>query len=108
MIIETSQWKLAIEVQPAGWRFPAGITWLAGWLWSPQNRVTTDLRAWVDGRPAFEKTDLRFRTVDRLKIEKVWMNVYHGGTQQVDRDVHLQIDNVVISRQYVGPMAKKP
>jgi hypothetical protein len=66
------------------------------------------LRAWVDGRPAFEKTDLRFRNVDRLKIEKVWMNVYHGGTQPVDRHVHLSIDNVVISRQYVGPMEKKP
>jgi hypothetical protein len=64
------------------------------------------LRAWVDGRPAFEKTDLRYRDVDRLKIEKVWMNVYHGGTQRVDRDVHLYIDNVVISRQYVGPRAK--
>ncbi|MBI2517728.1 MAG: glycosyltransferase family 4 protein [Opitutae bacterium] len=50
MIVDTPQWKLAIEVHPAGWRFPAGITWLAGWLWSPQNRVTTDLRAWVDGR----------------------------------------------------------
>jgi hypothetical protein len=66
------------------------------------------LRAWVDGRPAFEKTDLRYRTVHRLKIEKVWMNVYHGGTQPIDRDVHLQIDNVVISRQYVGPMSRKP
>jgi glycosyltransferase involved in cell wall biosynthesis len=49
-MIETPQWKLAIEVHPADWRFPAGFTWLAGWLWSPQNRVTTDLRAWVDGR----------------------------------------------------------
>ncbi len=66
------------------------------------------LRAWVDGRPAFEKTDLRFRSVDRLRIEKVWMNVYHGGKLPVDRDVHLYIDNVVISRQYVGPMAGKP
>jgi glycosyltransferase involved in cell wall biosynthesis len=50
MIVETPQWKLAIEVHPADWRFPAGVTWLAGWLWSPQNRVTTDLRAWIDGR----------------------------------------------------------
>ncbi len=64
------------------------------------------LRAWVDGRRAFEKTDLRYRQVDRLKIEKVWMNVYHGGTQVVDRDVHLYIDNVVIARQYVGPMSR--
>jgi glycosyltransferase involved in cell wall biosynthesis len=50
MIIETPQWKLAIEVHPADWRFPAGVTWLAGWLWSPQNRVVTDLRVWIDGR----------------------------------------------------------
>ncbi|MEJ1971473.1 MAG: glycosyltransferase family 4 protein [Lacunisphaera sp.] len=50
MIIETPQWKLAIEVHPADWRFPAGVTWLAGWLWSPQNRLVVDLRAWVDGR----------------------------------------------------------
>lgn len=49
-MIETPSWKLSIEVHPADWRFPGGITWLAGWLWSPQNRVTTDLRAWVDGR----------------------------------------------------------
>lgn len=29
------------------------------------------LRGWVDGRLAFEKTDMRFRAVDRLKIEAV-------------------------------------
>lgn len=49
-MIKTPQWHCDIEVLPAGWRFPAGITWLAGWLWSPQNRLATDLRAWVDGR----------------------------------------------------------
>lgn len=27
------------------------------------------LRAWIDGRPAFEKTDIRFRLTDELKIE---------------------------------------
>lgn len=47
---ETTPWQFDIEVRPADWRFPAGLTWLAGWLWSPQNRVATDLRAWIDGR----------------------------------------------------------
>ncbi|MEM7394254.1 MAG: polysaccharide lyase, partial [Verrucomicrobiota bacterium] len=37
------------------------------------------LRAWVDGRLAFEMTDLRMRHVNTLKIERIWMNVYHGG-----------------------------
>jgi hypothetical protein len=61
------------------------------------------LRAWVDGRLAFEKTDIRFRTVATLKIEQVWMNVYHGGTKPSPYDQHLFIDNVVIARKYIGP-----
>jgi len=69
MIIDTPQWKLAIEIHPPDWRFPAGVTWLAGWLWSPENRVVVDLRAWVDGRcfpanwglpkPGFDETYLK-------------------------------------------------
>jgi hypothetical protein len=62
------------------------------------------LRAWVDGRPAFEKTDICFRHVDKLKIEQVWMNVYHGGKKPSPYDQHLYIDNVVIAKQYIGPM----
>jgi hypothetical protein len=62
------------------------------------------LRAWVDGRQAFQKTDIRFRHVDKLKIEQVWMNVYHGGTKPSPYDQHLYIDNVVIARRYIGPI----
>jgi hypothetical protein len=63
------------------------------------------LRAWVDGRLALDKSDIRFRHSDRLKIEQVWMNVYHGGTKPSPYDQHLYIDNVVVARQYIGPMA---
>jgi hypothetical protein len=62
-------------------------------------------RGWIDGRLAFQKTDLIFRTVDRLKIESIWMNVYHGGTTPVDRTIHLYLDNFVIARSYIGPMS---
>ncbi|HUU91047.1 MAG TPA: DNRLRE domain-containing protein [Phycisphaerae bacterium] len=62
------------------------------------------LRAWIDGRPAFEKTDIRFRKAPHLKIEQIWMNVYHGGKKPSPRDQHLFIDNVVIARGYIGPM----
>ena len=62
------------------------------------------LRAWVDGRLAFEKTDIRFRHVDKLRIEQVWMNVYHGGTKPSPYDQHLYVDNVVIAAKYIGPM----
>jgi hypothetical protein len=63
------------------------------------------LRAWIDGRPAFEKTDIRFRDVDTLKIEQIWMNVFHGGTQKSPYDQHLYIDNVVVAKKYIGPMS---
>jgi len=57
------------------------------------------LRAWVDGSPVFEKTDVRMRDIDTLKIETVWMNVYHGGTWTAETDHHLYIDDVMISSQ---------
>ncbi len=61
------------------------------------------LRAWVDGKPAFEKTDIRMRDVNALKIEAIWLNVYLGGKWAARSDHHLYIDNVTISRNYIGP-----
>jgi len=65
------------------------------------------LRAWVDGRAAFEKTDIRMRDVEALKIQSIWINVYFGGTWSARYTNHLFIDNVVIARKYIGPMARK-
>jgi hypothetical protein len=62
------------------------------------------LRAWVDGVLAFEKTDILFRRVDSLKIERIWMDVYHGGKAVSPYDQHLYFDNVVVARKYIGPM----
>ncbi len=56
------------------------------------------LQGWVDGTLVFEKTDVRMRDVDSLKIENIWINVYHGGTWTATADHHLYIDDVVISR----------
>ncbi|MCA9130585.1 MAG: hypothetical protein KDB22_26030, partial [Planctomycetales bacterium] len=62
------------------------------------------LRAWVDGQLVFERNDILFRNTDELKIESVWMNVYHGGMTPPDTDLTLFIDNLVIARDYIGPM----
>ena len=59
------------------------------------------LRGWVDGKLVFEKTDVRMRDVDALKIETVWLNVYHGGTWTATANHHLYIDDVVISRNRI-------
>lgn len=62
------------------------------------------LRGWIDGKLAFEKTDIRFRAVDTLKIEAVWVNVYLGGTWTAEQDHHLYLDEVVISHRPIGPL----
>ncbi len=62
------------------------------------------LRGWLDGRLVFEKTNLRFRGSTKLKIEEVWFNVYHGGGDPAPRDLVLYLDNVVVARNYIGPI----
>ncbi len=45
--------------------------------------------------------------VAKLKIEQIWMNVYHGGKIPSPYDQHLFIDNVVIANKYIGPLHRK-
>lgn len=61
------------------------------------------LKAWIDGVPVFERRNIRFRDADTLRIETLWMNVYHGGTKKAPRDISLYIDNLVIASEYIGP-----
>ena len=62
------------------------------------------IRAWVDGKLAMERTDIRFRDVPTLKIEAIWMNVYFGGTSTAESAHHLYLDEVVVSRDRIGPL----
>jgi hypothetical protein len=61
----------------------------------------------VDVQLAFEKTDSRFRTVDRLKIKAVWINVYLGGTWTAEQDHHLYLDEIVVSKRPIGPLGSE-
>ncbi len=65
------------------------------------------IRGWVDGRLAYERIDWRFRDVDTLKVEQIWMNFYHGGTATPDQEIAVYIDNVVIADEYIGPMMSR-
>jgi hypothetical protein len=65
------------------------------------------LRGWVDGEPAFEKSDIRFRSTDKLKIETIWINFYLGGTWNSESDHHAYIDDVVISKNPIGALRGK-
>lgn len=65
------------------------------------------LKAWLDGQLVFEKTGLKFRTSDVLKIEEVWMNIYHGGVAPSPIEQTAYIDNFVVARKYIGPMRRQ-
>ncbi len=66
------------------------------------------LETWIDGRLAYRGTGWRWRIVDDLKIEQIWVNVYHGGTDVPTQDISLYIDNIVIADSYIGPMKGAP
>lgn len=96
------------------WTWPGAILQRNRWYCIEQqvrmNRpgaADGELRVWVDGRLVMERNNVRLRTVDRLHIENVWLDVYHGGLAPSPYDQHLYIDNVVVARRYVGPMAAR-
>ena len=60
------------------------------------------LMAWIDGRLVLHRYGIRFRDTTDLKIEKLWMNVYHGGTRPPGKDLSLYVDDVVVARKYIG------
>ena len=51
---ENAGWQFAVEVHPPDWRFPAGPSWLAGWIFGGKHRLVTDLQT---TGPAHVKSD---------------------------------------------------
>jgi len=62
------------------------------------------VRAWVDGVLVFEKTDIRFRLNEGIKINEVWLNWYRGGKKPAAATHHWRMSNIVVARSYIGPM----
>lgn len=55
------------------------------------------LRAWVNGRQVFERTDILFRFTDTLKVYSYWVDYYHGGKGVAPADFSLYLDNIVLA-----------
>jgi len=64
-------------------------------------------RAWVDGRKVIDRAGIEYRYGNTLRIQEIWLNVYHGGIDPAPHDMHLYIDDVVVARSYIGPMPGK-
>ena len=84
-------------------------------FWTPDG----ELRVWIDGRLAFERTGMVFRSlpvvdapyragysrpIAPLGHVYAGMNVFHGGVTQDCVDRHLDITGVVVSEARIGPM----
>ncbi|WP_152663015.1 polysaccharide lyase [Arsukibacterium ikkense] len=57
------------------------------------------LRAWVNQQAVFERTNIRFRDTTDLKIERLWLNFYHGGTAKPVQLMELYIDNIILATE---------
>lgn len=119
--IDTPYRVLGTGAYTAATRDQYGETW--GWNLGPTGRLLKNrwyaveqyvkmntpgkpdgiFRVWIDGEIAFSKEDVHWRNTEALKVETVWMNVYHGGIEDADRDLTLYIDNLVIAPRYIGP-----
>jgi hypothetical protein len=100
------------EIFPWGGSYGAALVQPGRWYCVEQHvklntpgREDGVLRAWVDGQPVFERRDLRLRDTAAVGIENAWMDLYMGGSQTALRDMSIQIGQVVVATQYIGPMA---
>ncbi len=62
------------------------------------------LEVWIDGYLVYRDNKLNFRSTDKLKIEKIWMNYYFGGVAKPQSDFNMYVDNIVIASSYIGPI----
>jgi hypothetical protein len=69
------------------------------------------LRTWVNGRLAFEKTDVYLRAkppykiAGNLGIRKFWGTLHHGGTRPFGKAVSVWMDQTVVARTRIGCVA---
>lgn len=54
------------------------------------------LRAVINGKLALQRDDLLFRHTRTLRIESVWLDVYHGGKDPAPDDLVLFLDDIEI------------
>lgn len=77
------------------------------------------LRTWIDGKLAYERTGMVFRTLPlhraaydgsfirpfrELGVKELWWNWYHGGTTQSTVERTLFVSGLVWARARIGPM----
>ena len=65
-------------------------------------------QVWINGYPAFSKTDYRWRRHAEFGVQGVWIDVYHGGNTPALSDMHYRVDRVSVATSYIGPAVPLP
>jgi hypothetical protein len=60
-----------------------------------------EVKVWVNGNLTADWPDLEIRTVNTLKIDQVYLGLHALHSERVNKKWY---DNVVIAKQYIGPM----
>ncbi len=60
------------------------------------------LKGWINGKPAFTQTGMRFRTVNGWLIDKFWANIYYGGKATAPSTMDIYLDSVVLAEKRIG------
>jgi hypothetical protein len=63
------------------------------------------LEGWIDGVKVFSRTNLRFRHTTALKVERIWGNIYVGGSWTAPTHMNIHFDNFVVARNPIGPFS---
>jgi hypothetical protein len=61
--------------------------------------------AWINGYPAFSKSNFRWRRHLEFGVEGFWLDFYHGGVAPAPYPMHYRVDRVTMATQYIGPPA---
>jgi hypothetical protein len=60
------------------------------------------LRTWIDGVFVGERAAMRWHRHPDMGIEGPWINWFFGGKQAADQEMHYQMADFVLAREYIG------
>jgi hypothetical protein len=60
------------------------------------------MRTWIDGVFVGERTSMRWGRHQSMGVEGPWINWFFGGKQAADHEMHYQMADFVLAREYIG------
>jgi hypothetical protein len=60
------------------------------------------LETWLNGTLISSRTNLRWTRNLEMGVQAMWINWYYGGKNATEREMHYQIRDCVVAREYIG------